>query len=454
MHLTNGGITAPVDGDSRSDITAPRNPWLGLLLTIGWAYGVIPSALAITQTGRSRIDVSITSGPVGAAALVGQALWLSFLLVAAVAIFRHARARPATSLGSLLIFLAPWMVVQLAAFIARESVDKSALMYPLAAMGVWLMSPSLKQLKPVAILTALTCASSIFLGLMLPDLGNVAPPATGDKASLSGLLAGVYSHPNTLGMAIALGFPMVVLLDRQRNRILIGGLLLFAAGMAASRTTMFALVIELILLLALRRGSRTKVRFLVVVLAALGAVIVYLPLSATDSSSYSERGGIWVASLAFWQQSPWWGLGPNFYRSIAGTENDFGYLAFHGHNLFVHFLTTTGIVGTCVVIIFLGYQSRTAITYAKAGNPLPGAFIAGFLALSWLELATDFRGLSTLGFAIWLPMAVFAFSRDKLPTLSASHEAEATPQYAGHNADSPPRPSGGRAFLLGYHGSN
>lgn len=309
------------------------------------------------------------------------------------------------------VFLAPWAAVHLSAFLAGQPIKQSALLFPLAALAVWRIAPPLGHLKILGLLTVLTATVSLALGWLAPTKGNIPAPTTGDKSQFNGLLAGVYNHPNTLGMALALGLPAVILFTHRKWRVLGIVIVSVAAALAASRTAAFAIGAELVLMVLLSRTARYRRLLSGVAMMVMAVVVVRTPLIA-GPSDYTERGQIWLASREVWPDHLWTGMGPSFYRDVALFVNDFGRLAFHGHNIFVHMMTVAGIIGVMAIGLVLAASARVAFCFLDADQIAPAVYLVGFLGIGWLEVANDFRDLSTLGFAVWLPLAVFMFSRD------------------------------------------
>lgn len=413
-------------------------PWLQALLVIGWANGVVPSLLQIAQAGRPPLDVSViaTMTPVASGAL--KALTALFALVALFAAIRRKGGKPATGLGTLTLFLAPWAAIHLSALANGQPLGRDAAMLPLAAVAVWRLSPPLRDLKILGTLTVVTALVSLALGQLAPTLGNIPAPATGDKSTLDGLLAGVYSHPNTLGMALALGFPGIFLFSRRRWKV-IGGAAIIAAGtLAASRTSTFAIGAELLVAMLLRVARPHRRLVLWAALMVMVGVLVRLPLAVSSPSEFSSRGQIWLASRDVWAQHPWLGAGPAFYRQVAMYVNDFGHLAFHGHNFFLHILTVSGLLGVAALFVMLFGVAKSVSRYAVAGQLMPAVYLVGFIGVGWLEVVNDFRGLSTLGFAVWLPLSVIMFK----PAAAENGETDRSAETAtGESAELQPVPA-------------
>ncbi|GAA4286881.1 O-antigen ligase family protein [Georgenia daeguensis] len=399
----------------------PDVPWMPILVVIAWANGVVPSFLNLVIAGRPPVDISASTTLAPPAAMAARFLPMLFVLFCAAALLHEKERPPAVGAGRMCLFLAPWAMGQLATLAAGKSIGPMTLvLLPVLALVAWKIGPPLRDLRIVGILTAVTAAGSLVLWKFAPEVGAVSAPSTGAKAALDQLLAGPYNHPNTLGMALVVGLPAVALFANRRWRFIATVVVVAATWLTGSRTAQFSVALILVAMYVLPRTGRARRGFFLLAAVLLISTLVLIPLTTTDPNAYSERGRIWMTSRDSWAGSPLFGGGVTFYPDTGRYVTAFGSFAFHGHNLFIHFLTTSGIVGAGALVIVVLAAVKASQRYLSRGHIFPAAFVLGFLALAFLEVATDFQNLSTLGFAVWTSLAVILFSHDQVtPTTSA-----------------------------------
>jgi hypothetical protein len=159
---------------------------------------------------------------------------------------------------------------------------------------------------------------------------------------------------------------------------------------SAARSTIGAAVALALVavVLSLLPVGRRAVPGRLVVWGALGLVAV-LPFVTSSPGAFTNRGGIWAASLAHWRDHPWTGNGSDFYTRIAQTSGDLGGTVYHGHNEMVQLLVTVQratrtpggvVVGVSVLLALAGASLLEVSLQLEAG----GVFIPVLL----LPLAT------------------------------------------------------------------
>jgi len=266
-------------------------------------------------------------------------------------------------------------------------------------------------------LTVTTAAVAVCLALLRPSIGlePYVPGLGGTDKTIIGsgdLLAGMFTHPNELGLVLALGAPAVLLLRSRAGRYAGLAIVLVAILWSASRTAMVAAAVSL---LVLRWATQPRRHRLFAAVVALGAFLTVLtPLTTTDPYAYSKRGQIWTASLEHWQGMKWFGGGPDYYQRQLQAASDIGIYGAHGHNLFVNSLVVGGIIGLATMVLFLVVAYAMSV---RAMNPTASAYFAALVFSSWLEVVFDFRNLGVYGYAVWIPLAMVFFGA------SERHEA-------------------------------
>lgn len=215
------------------------------------------------------------------------------------------------------------------------------------------------------------------------------------------------------------GICTLALSRRTRNVTLL--IITVALLWSASRTGLYSLGAGLLvawILPLLRGGMRSfAVTFAA---AAAGAVVVVLPLTNDSLRAFSDRGQIWIGSLDAWTNNPLTGNGINWYSQIALVNNVLLPQAFHGHNLFVHWLATGGVVLVLAVLIFLIKALIVARDEAKSGQYLAASYLVGFLVMAALEVNISFRDLTPTFWVMVVPLAVIVLQK-RVPHLRRQH---------------------------------
>lgn len=375
-----------------------------------WAYCVVPYFVQLLIQGHVELVLGrVPAPPPVVRSVRALLLGLCLALCASWVTTAIKRRQPVVGLARLLAFLAPWLGITLGGFLAGGGTGPTILLYPALAMAVWVNRPHPKTLLgALGVMTALTAAGSVALAVLVPDLGLTTRGtyALDPKALIGGkLLSGPFQHPNTLGIVLALGLPTIMFIQGRFARRLAYAVTIFALAWSASRTSMTAAAVSLVVVSAFNLAPSLG-RFLggFSVLTATATAIA-LPLSITSLAEYSGRGLIWSGSLQWWQERPWFGYGPGFYASGAQTATNLGRTAFSGHNEFVHVLATGGIASAAGVAVLLLCCSIVGIRQARRGSVALMAFTATLATLFVLEVPTDFQTAAQVGYAAWLPLA-------------------------------------------------
>lgn len=380
------------------------------LLLLAWSFSVVPALLQVVQVGRRAslaVDLEATQTPLSG--ITGTAISTAIIGLCVGCVLNGRRGEP-WPVGRLAVFVAPWAVLGvLCAVLAHDPIQRQIVAYPLIGAAFWALRPPTDAMfRLFGRLTVTTAVLSIALAVVQPDKA-LAPYVPDDlmtnKAIIGGnaLLAGVYTHPNELGLVLGLGAPAVLLLRSRPGRVLGFAAVGFALLWSASRTGVVAACLGLVVTWWLRRerggpGVPTA-------LFAGGALLTVLtPLLTSDPLAYSKRGVIWLASLHVWPQRPWFGGGPDYYLHQLLTGAALGPYATHGHNLLVNTLTVGGLVGVAAMCALLLGARRLA-----RGSVVGTAYVTALMLECWLEVLFDFRNLGAYGYAVWVPLAIVYF---------------------------------------------
>ncbi|MGO4660913.1 O-antigen ligase family protein [Terrabacter sp. 2TAF16] len=227
------------------------------------------------------------------------------------------------------------------------------------ALSSLVLRPS--DFRIVAIGGFVVALGSILFGLVAAGQARFIIGGSGvdeSKAFFGGdfVLAGPFTHSNTLGVFVALSLPFVRLFNGIVIRAILWSGCIAAVILSASRTAVLALIAWILFwmfgrLLRNLEGSISRGLLLVFALGLIAA----LPLvSGDDPDGFSGRSAVWRDSLAaYWDSGllvgvgPYWDMPASALSSASRTS---------GHNLYVQWLVTGGllliIVGITVVVLF------------------------------------------------------------------------------------------------------
>ena len=268
-------------------------------------------------------------------------------------------------------------------------------------LAVWNIGSSVVGLKWVPITASLIGAYSIIGGLIAPkymmfDYGVSKKSPLGnwllaDKKPVIGdwLLAGPFAHGNYLGAYCALALALIPLIVSVGWRILHGLILCTTIVASASRTALVvAGVLALWWIICWFRSVISVRRAGTAMICLCAAIVLVLPLVSWNPKDFSGRAQLWATSLAAWQESRLVGLGRGWFtgaifRPASGA--DWAYME-SGHNLVIHTLVASGLLGSCV----LGLVLLAAIRSTRAFDGVTHQIACfGYLIAFLVESATE-----------------------------------------------------------------
>ncbi|MBN8424146.1 O-antigen ligase family protein [Microbacterium esteraromaticum] len=341
---------------------------------------VILTLLVATVAGRNAVTVFVdgrrvrTLGEeVASSSSIGRmatlAVLLSLALFATYALLRFLR-QPRRPVWTLLLLEAPLVLLMVRDYATVGTVAPATIASAGLLVALWMVSPPMQVFRVLGILAVATAILSIAMGLFWPGFAMVAESAANDKALIGGrLLAGPFTHPNLLGLFLALSAPFVLLLRRWFWALaIVAAALLWTASRTALLAAGIGFAIGAVLLLFARRRQRLFGGAAVLVL--LGAA-VYIPVVTKDPTALTRRGEIWMFSLQHLRGEALWGLSPSWYDKIVPTEvGIFNAAAFHGHNDVITMLVRIGVVGLLLVVLAYVLAWHRA-THSRSIPPLP-----------------------------------------------------------------------------------
>lgn len=369
-----------------TDRQTVHDRWAALLIVTVSVWVTLPRLIQSVTAPKHLSSVGLETPPLSRlASLASTGLLLVLVgvcLLILVDIAKDARPGP---IGGLAVVLAPWIYLSLRDMFLGGHPDKASLMYPLVVGTLWLLRPRVGVLRYVGYVVAAAAVISIALALVLPSKGLLVSTsgdlATEGKAIIpSGILIGFLTHGNNLGQFLALGLPFVAMVSDRRLRWLLLAITSFALIWTAARSILGAVVVGVLAVAVTALVDRASRRWFAPVVVLTPFVIGgVLPFLITNPVRFTNRGGIWVASIDWWQQSPLTGLGSNWYTRVGGTSDRLASSVFNGHNQLIHLLVTGGILLAVLVAVQLVVAAVRSGEIAASG-PLVAVGYLGTLA--------------------------------------------------------------------------
>lgn len=386
-----------------------------LLIVLVWLRVIVPSAIIVLDFGRLALENPAAGSATSPLAdRAGTLLSATICSVALLLIVRNFKAAPARHIGWLFAFLAPAVALFASDLVNGTSPGALTLAaYPLVGLAVWLASPPITVLATSGYVTVVVAAGSLIWGLVAPGLAAL-PTVAGSKALFQGLLAGPFIHSNLFGMALVLGLPFVLMIDRAWFRRIGVVAVVAALVWSAARTSQGAAAALLLVHLMMRRAPRSLPIAAKATLALGAALVVFVPLATSDPDAFTQRGRIWMRGFSYWQEQPVLGWGSTFFSRLMRQVNDVGRWAFHGHNLFVNTLVVGGLLTVVAVAALLALAAIRAARLATSDHPGAFVFLVAALFISCLEGAYRIPNID--GALLWAPLAIILFARSAVPS--------------------------------------
>ncbi|BAJ75156.1 lipid A core - O-antigen ligase [Microbacterium testaceum StLB037] len=244
--------------------------------------------------------------------------------------------------------------------------------------------------------------------------------AHADK-SLTGapLLAGIFSHSNTLGLFLVVSLPFVFLERRFWIRWPIVVVIAVALVLSSARTALFGAGVVLV---AVALGwLLPRIAFRVVAVAGLlvlSALVVHTPFSEHDPAAYTFRGEIWIFNIAQLSGHMLFGRGAWYYSDNYGVLKEaLSSAASHAHNGLLTTLMVGGLVtlGAVLVVIFFAWRGADRAP-ARREMIVGVASLTGLLAVSITETTLRFAGWGPLSASLLVPLFVYVAAAVTPPT--------------------------------------
>ncbi|KDF00408.1 hypothetical protein Y900_016015 [Mycolicibacterium aromaticivorans JS19b1 = JCM 16368] len=397
-----------------------------LLIAFLW-FRTIGSFVALSLTAE-KVFVPVGADPIWppAANIVSKVFYLLAVGLSVFIILFRMNDITRPGLWRIAVLLAPWLYIMTRGLYVGGELNAETVLYVVVILALAALRPRPRVLAALGVLVVLTAIIAIAFGFLDPDAG-LAHGADGslydrpDKAVFPslGLLQGMFTAENSLGVYLAIGVASVAMLPRWWRFVGIA-IVGFALAWSSARNSMLAMGFMLSLagvIWVVRQLGWARAASVVARLAAGGAVAVMcaLPLSGWllsptgwDGDAYTGRGVIWNGSLTEWStKGILFGFGRKWYERIV--ESDTSTLmngAYSGHNEFVHLLATGGIVFAVLAVGALLVQGYV-ITTPRSRYLAIGAMLVSAIAVSgWLEVPLRFVDGSMYWTVTVIPLAV------------------------------------------------
>ena len=275
--------------------------------------------------------------------------------------------------------------------------------------AAWTTAPSYFEVAIIGYLGGLSALASVVLAMVVPANAVFVDQygyTTSTKALIGDTqIAGIFGHSNTLGMVAAVSLALLFRHHRSLFRDLMVVACLAAVVLSASRTAQLTVAtLALYWLMAkLVRHNGKEVAALMLVPPALAVLV---PLLVNSASAFTSRGAIWGGALRATGESWFIGLGSNWFNQVLLNTRALGTEAVSGHNILVHVVATSGIVGVVIYSGFLGTLGTSVRFSASNGDRqlVLRVFVAIF-TIGILEFAWSFEPGGDLFLTSWFLVA-------------------------------------------------
>ncbi|MFN3948900.1 O-antigen ligase family protein [Microbacterium sp.] len=341
---------------------------------------------------------------------------IAFLVPAVIAVlvivFRVVHVR--NDIAPLLLAITPSAWIAFSEFARGNAVTEQVLLPIGVAVTLWAVQTRVGDLRLYALAAAILATVSMALTTSAPALMYM--PQSFDEATdktVTGLplLAGFFSHPNGAGLFFALALPLTSLFQRWYLRGACAAVLLTAILWTSSRTALFGAGVWLAVMLLRPFVRRTLHRVLLVALVGLTVAVVALPLTTTDAEAFTERGAIWQFLLGRLNGQEWlFGLGHAWFSdNYPMLKSALSSAASHGHNVFVTYAVTGGLVLVALLGLVVAHTARIASRLPIERERVAAmAFLCVLVAVSITETAWRLEAPDTLFAAMAVPLFVIA----------------------------------------------
>jgi len=419
-------ISRRKSGIIKASIIGSNHRYIRLQIFLCALHSALPPAITILSVNRSALNTLRGQDSVGEySQIVGSLLAIAIFLLSLNKILEYlfkGKEKPPIKLVLFGIFTLPWLFFLLRDIWSGAGIGFQFFFYPILGLSIYLSFPRLQDLAAIGWCTAGIAITSLLLALIAPAK---AYTFTAKKSLIDFLpfvesraLAGIYTHPNTLGSVLALGMCFILFIESKRAKNTLLFLTFIALAMSGSRNGTAAVIAAFFVSRCTKNFKAAKVA--AVVLA--GITVTLAPFFIRDTSSFAGRGQIWSGTKELWQASPWLGSGSNVFeisRLLSGNISEYG---FTGHNLVLDTLAKGGLIALGLLALLFQVSVNRSLVLDK-GFPRIFNYLLTFLLVGFLETQLNFLNLGQSGFVIWLSFAIILFSNTQVDSFESGPKA-------------------------------
>jgi O-antigen ligase len=387
-----------------------------VLIVLTWLAVVLPRMVQSLTAPKHETLVNDDIPYSAATAFLSHLLTVLVIGWCVVVIARRSTDLPTDRRRVLVILLAPWIYLITRDVYAGVHFHLQDLEYPAIVIAVWVLRPPIRKLVLLGYLAGVLALISLLMGIFLKAKG-LYHASSGDLVPLDkeilpwGVLVGPLTSENNLGQVLVLGLPLIGLARNRTVRWAVIVLTTYTIVWTASRSSIAALAVGGIIAVVLQvPWRRARPALAAIMLLAAGLVMIAIPVSTSDGTDFSNRGYIWITSLRAWSQHRVFGLGSQWYSSLARYEEGLGGAAFHGHNTFVQMVIMGGAVGLILVAAMAVVSLGSAVRWVGRGFNVPAVLLGTFFVSATLEWSFAFYDRDFLLAVTVLPMAMVLFA--------------------------------------------
>ncbi|WP_309127648.1 O-antigen ligase family protein [Microbacterium sp.] len=379
-----------------------RTRQLSFLIAAALAYTSMPAMVSLVQNGRQYDLANSTSSVVLTAFAEGMRTPLAVVLIGVciVIVLQNAAQSAHQRAGRLLLVIGALAAMVIMDVLISGSFNDAALLLILIAITVWTMGLASPDLRILGVVAGIVSVGSLVLALFWP-----AAWQQNDEKGFLGedVLAGAFSQMNVLGIALAVLLPFALLLRTRTMRWTVMVASVLTLFLAASRTSLIAAGISVLVMLVLRVQKQAVARTATIWMAA-GAVIVMvilLPLITDDRGAFTSRGAIWINTRGFAAESWATGHGLETFRFGGPLYQVTHMPAAHAHNLFLHYVAMMGLLGLVTLVVLVLPAVRAAANASSTRIAFAGS-VTAMLGLGIAEVPLRVETFDGPAWATWL----------------------------------------------------
>lgn len=315
--------------------------------------------------------------------------------------------------AALLVVVLPTLTLVAIEFVSGRAVSPSLLLPAIAGVLLVALRVKSEDLVLLGYAGAAVATASLVGFVVAPSMVLMSAGLAHADKSLTGapLLAGIFSHSNSLGLFLAAAAPFVFLERRFVLRWAMVAAIATALVLSSSRTALFGAGAVIVAILLGWILPRVAFRLVAAVAAvAVAVLLVLVPFSERDPSAYTYRGEIWMYNIERLEGHLPFGLGAWWYSDHYGElKAALSAAASHAHNSLLTALVMGGVALAAAAAVLVMVAWRGATRSAERREVVVGvAFLLGLLASSVAETAVRFSGWGPLAATSLVPLFVYA----------------------------------------------